>query len=139
MYRGLKLSLKLAIIFVGAVLTVAPSLAATNWPLHRPYSFEVVDQTIHVGKDVPVTFRLIETSTGKPISGATITEPTLEILRQDAAPAPIQINALSPDSQGNYLLKSDLTMAGDWELQFYFQTPGESTPVHGTLMFRVVQ
>jgi len=137
MTRTLKLaSLALLLIVGGTSLAAAQSLAASHWPTYR---FELVDQTIHTGRNVPVSVRLIQASTGKAVTTGTITEQKLEMVMDGMAPMPAQVKALPPDTNGNYQFASDVTMPGDWELDLSATVPGQQDPIHGTLKFQVVK
>jgi hypothetical protein len=134
MTRILKLAtLALLVAIGGASLTSASSLAAT-----QDYRFELVDQTIHTGQDVPISVRLIQASTGKAVTGATI-EPKLHMLMGSMAPMPSRSKALEPDSKGNYQFACDVMESGDWMLDLSAQVPGEKEPVTGMLKFQVVK
>jgi YtkA-like len=142
MIRTLKLTmLALLMIIGGASFISAASFAASHWPVYR---FEIVDQTIHAGHDVVVNVRLIKTHNQAPndyevVTNATIADPKLQMLMNGMAPMPAQVKALPPDASGTYRFASDLTMAGDWQLDLSATVPGETEPVTGTLKFQVVK
>ena len=128
-------TLKLAALALIAVLGLAPTagFAAT-----QDYRFELVNPTAHAGHDVPLGVRLIQVSTGKPVTGATI-EPKLHMLMGSMAPMPAQAKTLAPDANGNYQFACDITAPGDWTLDLSAQVPGETEPVTGMLKFQVVK
>ena len=126
------------IALAGLALTSTPGLAATHWPVKHDYSLEAIDPFVHAGKNVPVTFRVVQSSTGKIVSNATLVEPKLQMIGQHAKPVPGKISALGFDNKGTYQVKGDLAKAGDWRLDSLMQIPGKTAPVHGTLTFRVV-
>jgi hypothetical protein len=137
-FRNVKRSFLCVLVITSLVLTCFPAYAATHWPTHHPYVFEVVDPIVHTGKNVSVTFRLVERVTGKTIDNAVMTEPKLIMLRHFEESIPGQVYALAPDDHGNYVLRANLATAGHWQFEFYFQPPDKETPVHGTLMIHVV-
>jgi hypothetical protein len=134
MFRTLKLvALALLIIVGGANLIPVLSLAAT-----QDYHFELVDQTVHMGHDVPIAVRLLQVSTGKTVANATITGQKLQMLMGDMG-MPGQVKAMTPDANGIYRFAGDVTMAGSWQLDLSATVPGENEPVAGTLKFQAVK
>ncbi len=103
------------------------------------YRFEIVDQTIHAGQDIAISIRMIQTSTGKAITNAAITEQTLLMMMGKMEPMPAPVKVLPSDTSGNYRFACGVTEPGDWELDISAQVPNEKEPVHGALKFKVVK
>jgi len=129
MKHALKL-IALALLFAGGA---TQSHAAT-----QDYRFELTDQTVKMGHDVQINVRLVNSATNKPVTDATITEQKLVML-MGGTTMPSQVKALPADANGNYSFVSDLTMAGNWQLDLSAQVPSEKDPVHGFVKFQVVK
>jgi hypothetical protein len=127
--------LALLTIVGGASLTPASSLAAT-----QDYSFKLTDPVVHAGEKAPVSVRLIQTSTGKAVTGTTITDQKLNMLMGIMMPMPSSVKASGSDSNGNYLFACNVMVPGDRTLDLSAQVPGEqSPPVHSTIKFHVTR
>lgn len=134
MIRTLKFTVLALLALIGmASLSPTPSLAAT-----QDYRFELVDQTIKMGHNVPINVRLVNTTTGKPVLDATITGQKLNML-MGTMTMPAQVKAAAPDASGTYRFNGDTTMAGDWQLDLVAKIPGESEPYLAMLKFQVVK
>ena len=134
MLRTLKLTVLALLIAIGGTgLIPVLSLAAA-----QDYRFELVDQTIHMGHDVPIAVRLLQVSTGKIIADATITGQKLQMLMGDMG-MPGQVKAMTPDANGTYRFAGDVTMAGNWQLDLSATVPGKKEPIAGTLRFQAVK
>ncbi|MDE1900597.1 MAG: FixH family protein [Alphaproteobacteria bacterium] len=104
----------------------------------QDYRFEIAEPPVHMGHDAPVGVKLTNTVTGKPVTGAMITDQKLAMLMGGMA-MPTAVKALLPDADGTYRFTGDVTMAGDWQLDLTAQVPGEKDPVHGTIKFQAVK
>lgn len=136
MIRILKLTMLALLVIIGsASLTAIPGSAA-DLPAYR---FEIVDQTIHVGHGVAISVRLIQTSTGKTVTNATITEQKLLMMMGKMEPMPSPVKMLAPDVNGNYRFACDVVEPGDWELDLSAQIPNEKDLARGALKFKVVK
>lgn len=135
MVKNLKNALYVFLSILGVVSVVPmPSHAA-----EQGYRFEVVDQTIHAGSRVPISVRLVQTTTGKTVSNADMAEPKLAM--RMAGMADMQGNAvkMTPDAQGNYRFAADVVAPGEWVLDLTARVKGEKEPVQGSLKFQVVK
>lgn len=76
MTRTLKLTM-LALLAIAGFANLAP---VSGFAATQGYRFELVDQTIKIGHDVPINVRLVNTTTGKPVPDAMVTGQKLVML-----------------------------------------------------------
>ena len=126
-------ALALLIIIGLSSLTSMPSFASA-----QDYRFELVNPTVHAGHDVSVSVRLIQTSTGKAVTGAIITS-KLSMLMDGMAPMPSPSKASGSDSNGHYQISCTVLEPGNWTLDLSAQVPSKKEPITGTLKFQVVK
>lgn len=128
-------TLRLAALALVAMLGFAP---ASGFAATQDYRFELVDQTLKMGHDVPINVRLVNAATGKPVTDATITGQKLNMV-MGTMTMPSQVKATTPDVSGTYHFTGDLTMAGNWQLDLVAKIPGESEPYLAMLKFQVIK
>ena len=134
MIRTFKLVALALLIIIGlSSLISMPSFAAA-----QDYRFELVNPTVHAGHNVSVSIRLIQTSTGKAVTGAVI-KSKLNMLMSGMAPMPSSSKTLGGDSGGQYQISCNVSEPGDWMLDLSAQVPSKKEPITGTLKFQVVK
>lgn len=140
MTRTLKTTALALSILVGATSLITPSAFAEPKPIHEPtYRFELVEQTLHAGKGVPVHIKLValaDVKTGTkstPVTNATFDPPKLVMLMPGMAPMPGHASKAASDSDGTYGFAADLVAAGDWTLELTAHVPNKEEAIHNTL------
>ncbi|KIU37166.1 hypothetical protein SR39_02045 [Methylobacterium radiotolerans] len=103
----------------------------------KDYAFELVEHQAKQGETV-LTVRLVHKPTGKPVADAVVFA-----RRLDMAPAgmPTMTTELEPQPSaepGLYRFKTNLTMAGDWQLSLAAKVQGEAGTVQNQLALKVV-
>jgi len=103
----------------------------------KDYTFELVRNQAKQGETV-LTVRLVHQPTGKPVADAVVFAHRL-----DMAPAgmPTMTTELEPQpttEPGLYPFKTNLTMAGDWQLSLAAKVPGETGTVQNQLALKAV-
>ncbi len=117
-----------AFALIGMSALPAPSIAAAS-----DYRFEIANQPIKAGHDVPFTVNVTQVSNGGGVVGVTLSDPKLHMLMGSMdMPAPVAI--LNAE---NHQLKGDLTMYGEWTLDLTVTLPGEAEPVQASVKFQV--
>lgn len=101
----------------------------------KSYAFELVDTQVKQGEAV-LTVRLVHKPTGKPVPDAVIFA-----RRLDMAPEGMPTMATKPEAQpatepGIYRFKTNLTMAGGWQLSLGAKVQGETGTVQNKLVLK---
>ena len=144
MIRTLKPAVLALSIIIGGTSLITTSSYAEPQPIHEPtYRLELVDQSLHVGKNVPVHVRLVKLSTAKtgtksePVLNAAFDQPKLVMPMSGMAPMQGHVEKIASDNDGNYQFASDFVTPGNWMLELTAQVPNKEEPVHDTLELHV--
>jgi hypothetical protein len=113
------------------MLTSAVAFAAAS-----DYAFEPVSAELKKGDDVTVAVRLVHKPTGKTVPDAVIIRRRIDMapdgmadMEQPVAPAP-------SSEPGVYAFKTDLPMAGRYQLSLAAKVQGEAETVVGKLVIK---
>lgn len=128
-------TLKLAALALITVLGFAP---VSGFAATQDYHAEVVGAPLHMGKDTPISVKLVNTVTGKAVTDATIIGQKLNML-MGTMTMPGQVKVLPTDASGNYQFAGDLTTAGDWQLDLVVKVPGETDNLLALVKFQVAK
>ena len=103
----------------------------------RDYEFQLVDQAIKAGPDKIITVRLINKATGKPVPDAVIFATRLDMAPDGMETMQESLEPLPETAPGVYRFKTDLSMAGRWQLSLGAKVQGEEGTVESKLVLRV--
>jgi hypothetical protein len=113
------------------------------------YRFDVVNQPVPIGAHSPITVRMFDTSTGRPVDGATISAVRLSKRMPSTVPPgkgarlsrslSDQARFVGPAGAGQYGLIGDVSMPGMWTLDLAASVPGEASSVAGSTKFVVAR
>ena len=109
----------------------APSQAGV-----KDYRFELVDKIVKVGPDTPITVRLVDVRTGKPVSGAVIFATRLDMAPDGMAGMATGIAPEAGTEPGVYRFRAKVTMAGGWRLSLAAKIQGEEGTVEDKLVLK---
>lgn len=121
-----------------AMMSVVVGLgAASGTALADPkdYRFEAVDSQVVVSPTATVAVRLIHLPDGKPVAGAIVFQPKMEMPMGNMAPMPTKVAPGTPDGKGIYPFTADIGMAGPWTLTVSAKVQGEATTISGSVPF----
>jgi YtkA-like protein len=119
---------------VAMSLTGAASLAAAI-----DYAFEPVDAELKKGDDVIVAIRLLHKPSGKPVTDAVIVRTRVDMAPDGMADMESPVAALPDSEPGVYAFKTDLPMAGRYQLSVAAKVQGEPETVVGKIVFKAVK
>ena len=84
--------------------------------------------------DAIVSVRLVQKSTGKPISDAVIFARRLDMAPEGMQTMTVDLEPTSASDAGTYGFKTNLTMHGKWQLSLAAKVQGESGTVQNKLV-----
>ncbi len=125
---------------IGSMLAGALSMAALS-PAYadiKDYEFQLVQTEVKQGNGVTVAVRLVDKRSGDGIPDAVIFAMRID-MAPDGMPtmtAPIEL-ASSPEP-GVYHFKTDLVMAGGWQLSLGAKVQGETGTLENKLVLKAV-
>jgi len=115
----------------GAVLS--PALADV-----RDYEFQLVQNEAKKGDGAIVAVRLVNKRSGKPVSDAVISAKRVDMAPDGMADMAAKIEQLPSTEPGVYRFKTDLSMAGRWQISVAAKVQGETGTVESKLVLKVV-
>jgi hypothetical protein len=126
-------------VLAGAAFAVAVSVAGSAFAGANDYAFEPVNAEIKSSNVATIAVRLVHKPSGKPVADATIVQTRLDMAPDGMADMATAIAPLPSPEAGVYAFKAPLTMAGRWLLTISAKVQGESDPVVGKIIFKVVR
>lgn len=127
------------LVIAGAALAAALSLTSAAFAGASDYSFEPVNAEVKKGAGVTVTVRLVQKQSGKPVSGAVMVSPRIDMTPEGMPTMTAPITPAAGAEPGNYSFKTDLPMAGRWLLTVSAKVQGEQETVTGKVTFRATE
>ena len=123
---------KLSTAAVAAIISLASSAAMAG---AGDYAFEPVNPEMKKGEDVTVAVRLTN-KTGKPIAGAVIFKTRVDMAPDGMAEMESPVEPLPSKEPGVYAFKTDLPMAGRYQLSLSAKVQGEPETVTGSVVIK---
>ncbi len=103
------------------------------------YTFEPVAAEVKKGDDVVVAVRLVHRPTGKPVQEAVIIRTRVDMAPDNMADMVSPVAPASADEPGVYAFKTDLPMAGRYQLSVAAKVQGEPETVIGKVVIKAVK
>ena len=110
-------------------LTASAALAGAS-----DYAFEAVNAEMKKGDDVTVAVRLTNKMTGKPVSDAVIFKTRVDMAPDGMAEMESPVTPLPSKEPGIYAFKTELPMAGRYQLSLSAKVQGEPQTVSGKVV-----
>ena len=98
------------------------------------YAFEPVKAEMKKGDDVTVAVRLTNKTTGKPVSDAVIFKTRVDMAPDGMAEMESPVTPLPSKEPGIYAFKTELPMAGRYQLSLSAKVQGEPQTVSGKVV-----
>jgi hypothetical protein len=98
------------------------------------YAFEPLAPAMKKGDDVTLSVRLTNKRTGKPVSDAVIFKTRVDMAPDGMAEMESPISPLPSKEPGVYAFKTDLPMAGRYQVTLSAKVQGESETVTGKVV-----
>ena len=102
----------------------------------KDYEFQLVQSEVKKGEGAIVAVRLVNKKTGKPISDAVISAKRIDMAPDSMAEMAAPIEQLPSTEPGVYRFKTNLTMAGRWQLSLGAKVQGEQGTVESKLVLK---
>ena len=123
--------------FSAAALAATLSLAASAAMAGAgDYAFEPVNPEMKKGDDVTVAVRLTNRATGKPVPDAVIIRTRVDMAPDGMAEMESPVSPLPAKEPGVYAFKTDLPMAGRYQLSVAAKVQGEAETVIGKVVIK---
>ncbi|MCS3727280.1 FixH family protein [Bradyrhizobium betae] len=103
------------------------------------YAFEPVNPEMKKGDDVTLAVRLTNKQTGKPVSDAVIFRTRVDMAPDGMAEMESPVEPLPPKEPGVYAFKTDLPMAGRYQVTLSAKVQGEAETVTGKLIVKAIK
>jgi len=104
----------------------------------KDYEFQLVQSKVKMG-DAVVTVRLVDKRSGKPVPGAIIFAKRIDMAPEGMEAMAAAIEQLPSSETGVYRFKTDLSMAGKWQLSLGAKVQGEAGKVESRLVIEALK
>src|SRR6478609_6332857 len=121
---------------VAATLLLAASAAMAG---AGDYAFEPVNPEMKKGDDVTLAIRLTNKQTGKPVSDAVIFKTRVDMAPDGMAEMESAVAPLPSKEPGVYVFKTDLPMAGRYQVTLSAKVQGEADTITGKVIVTAVK
>lgn len=128
-----KLPLAVALVVAASLCSGAALAAAAD------YAFEPVAPEMKKGDDVTVTVRLVHKPTGKPVADAVIVRTRVDMAPDGMADMVSPVSPLPAGEPGIYAFRTDLPMAGRYQLSLAAKVQGEPETVIGKVIVKAIK
>jgi hypothetical protein len=119
---------------LAATMALATSPAA--FAAASDYTFEPVNAEMKKGDDVTVAVRLTNKMTGKPVADAVIIRTRVDMAPDGMAEMESPVSPLPVKEPAVYGFKTDLPMAGRYQLSLSAKVQGEAETVTGKVVIK---
>ena len=121
---------------LAATLSLAASAALAG---AGDYAFEPVNPEMKKGDDVTLSVRLTNKQTGKPVADAVIFKTRVDMAPDGMAEMESAVTPLPSKEPGLYAFKTDLPMAGRYQLTLSAKVQGEAETVTGKVIVKATK
>lgn len=111
-------------------------IASTALAAASDYAFEPVTPEMKKGDDVTVAVRLTNKTTGKPVPDAVIFKTRVDMAPDGMAEMESAVEPQPSKEPGVYAFKTDLPMAGRYQLTLSAKVQGEAETVNGKVVIK---
>lgn len=122
-----------AALLVLSFANVSPVLADV-----KDYEFQLVQTEVKKGDGAVVSVRLVNKKTGKTVPDAVIFAKRIDMAPDAMKEMVAPLEALPSTEPGVYRFKTNLSMAGRWQLSLGAKVQGESGSVESKLVLKAV-
>lgn len=116
------------------VAAVSPAFADI-----KDYDFQLVQSDLKQGDGAIVEVRLLNTKTQKPVPDAVIFSKRIDMAPDGMATMEEALEVLPSSNPGVYRFKTNLSMAGRWQLSLSAKVQGETGAVEKKLILKAIK
>jgi len=127
---------KLSTAALAATLSLAASVAMAG---AGDYAFEPVNPEMKKGEDLTLAVRLVNKQTGKPVPDAVIFKTRVDMAPDGMAEMESAVAPLPSKEPGVYAFKTDLPMAGRYQVTLSAKVQGEPETVTGKVVVKATK
>ena len=102
----------------------------------KDYEFQLVQPAVKVDPQAELAVRLINKTTGKPVADAVIFATRIDMAPDGMADMTPKITMVPSTEPGIYKFKTNVSMAGRWQLSLGAKVQGEAGTIEGKLIVR---
>jgi hypothetical protein len=125
---------------IAATLAAALSMTAVS-AAHADianYEFQLVETNVKLGGGAVVEVRLVDKRSGRAVPNAVIFATRIDMAPDGMATMTAPIELLPPTRPGVYRFRTNLTMAGGWQLSLAAKVQGENGTLENKLVLKAV-
>jgi hypothetical protein len=111
---------------------VSPVMASVT-----DYEFQLVQSDVKKG-DAIIAVRLVDKRSGKPVPDAVISAKRIDMAPEGMAMMAARLEQLPSTEPGVYRFKTNLSMAGGWQLSLAAKVQGETGTVESKLVLKAL-
>jgi hypothetical protein len=126
-------SLAAALVTILSIATLPAALAEIG-----DYEFRLVESDVTQGDGAIVAVELVDTRSGKPVPDAVIFATRLDMAPEGMATMTAPVEALPSTEPGVYRFRTNLMMAGGWQLSLAAKVQGEVDTLQNQLILRAL-
>jgi len=120
-----------------AIVLSTASLSAARADI-TDYEFRLVETEVKQGDDAIVAVELVDTRSGKAVPDAVIFATRIDMAPDGMPTMTAPIEAMPATELGIYSFKTNLVMAGGWQLSLAAKIQGETGTLENKLVLRAV-
>lgn len=102
------------------------------------YEFKLEQQEVKKGEGVTIAVRLVDKRSGKAVPDAVIFARRIDMAPDGMATMQAPLEVLTSTEPGVYLFRTNLVMAGGWQLSLGAKVQGEEGTVESKLVLKVL-
>ncbi len=122
-----------------AAFVAVMSLTGVAFASADDYAFEPVKADVKKGNGVTITVRLVHKPTGKAVADAVIFASRIDMAPEGMPTMTAPLTPVAGGEPGTYSFKTDLVMAGGWQLSLSAKVQGEADTVTGKVTFKAAE
>ena len=135
----MKLSLSRRACAAALIVAVTATASTSAFADPQDYEFRLVEAEIKQGDGAVVAVQLIDRRSGTRVPDAVIFTTSIDMAPDGMAMMASPISALPTTDPGVYRFRTNLTMAGGWQLSLAARVQGETAPIEATLVLKAVK